>query len=135
MPNRATPITHPEPPSDSTCSGLNGPRPAIPLPWSSDVFSSSVISFITIEARSSGERLVFIQGKDLDDWAKAFSKNMKINAKVRTTADRRNARRAMNDPFGGAIRLSERSECFGLLPEVAAWSASIDRGQHPQLLS
>jgi len=39
------------------------------------------------------------------------------------------------------ILLVERSDyrsdlsASSLLPEVAAWSASIDRGQHPQLLS
>src|ERR1700683_3216483 len=129
MPSRGTPITHPAPPSDSTCSGLSGPRPAIPVPWSSEIFSSSVISFITIEARSSGERLVFIQGKDLDDWANACDKHVKISTMVRATTGRRNARRGMNDP------LLERSECWSdlgasnLLPEFAA----IDRGMHPQL--
>src|SRR6185312_6891713 len=35
---------------------------SIPLPCSSEIFSSRVISFRTSAARSSGERLVFIQG-------------------------------------------------------------------------
>src|SRR5271165_2015043 len=35
----------------------------MPLPCSSPIFSSSVICFSTISARSSGERLLFIQGK------------------------------------------------------------------------
>ena len=35
----------------------------MPLPCSNEIFSSSVICFSTISARSSGERFLFIQGK------------------------------------------------------------------------
>src|SRR5450755_1915390 len=43
-------------------SGLIGLRSFIPVPCSKETFSSSVISFTTSAARSSGDRLVFIHG-------------------------------------------------------------------------
>src|SRR5713226_6079976 len=38
-------------------------KPGMPLPCTRSIFSSSVISFSTSSARSSGERLVFIHGR------------------------------------------------------------------------
>src|SRR5579864_2233866 len=62
MPSRGIPTTYPAPPLEWIASGLIGLRPAIPVPWSREIFSSSVISLTTIAARWSGDRLGFIQG-------------------------------------------------------------------------
>src|SRR5437016_13562827 len=58
------PTTYPAPPFDPEDSGLMGPKPGCPVPCSNVIFSSSVISFTTSAARSSAERLVFIQGDE-----------------------------------------------------------------------
>src|SRR6266700_5403530 len=74
MPRRGTPTTYPAPPFERTESGLMGPRPFMPVPWSREIFSSSVICLRTRAARSSGERAGFIQGRVeefCEDWAKA----------------------------------------------------------------
>src|SRR5690349_20395709 len=55
------PTTYPAPPFDPEDRGLIGPNPGCPVPCNSVIFSSSVISLTTSAARSSGERLVFIQ--------------------------------------------------------------------------
>src|SRR6202162_2228829 len=60
MPKRGIGTTYPAPPLDFTDSGLIGPRPFMPVPCKREIFSSSVISFTTRAARSSGERAVFI---------------------------------------------------------------------------
>src|SRR5450432_3210118 len=62
IPRRAIPTTYPAPPLEADDSGLIGPRPGCPVPCSIVIFSSSVISLTTMAARSSGDRLVFIQG-------------------------------------------------------------------------
>src|SRR5438045_9619795 len=64
MPSRGMPTTYPAPPFEPEANGLNGPNPSIPVPCSSVIFSSSVISFTTMAARSSGKRLVFIHGSE-----------------------------------------------------------------------
>src|SRR5436305_176288 len=64
MPSRGIPGTYPAPPLEWMASGLIGLSPTMPVPCSIWIFSSIVISLTTIEARSSGERLVFIQGCD-----------------------------------------------------------------------
>src|SRR5579872_2902964 len=63
-------------------NGLRGLRPAIPVPWSIEIFSSRVISLTTIDARSSGDRLAFIHGWGLSldfagDWA-AVGRRLRI---------------------------------------------------------
>ena len=65
MPSRGIPGTYPAPPLEWMASGLIGLSPTMPVPCSIWIFSSMVISLTTIEARSSGERLVFIQGCDV----------------------------------------------------------------------
>src|SRR5579863_3250000 len=62
MPSRAMPGTYPAPPLELTINGLRGLSPSIPVPWSREIFSSSVISLTTMDARSSDDRLGFIQG-------------------------------------------------------------------------
>ena len=62
MPRRGMPGTNPAPPFECTASGLMGLSPAMPVPCSNWIFSSSVISFTTIAARSSGDRVEFDQG-------------------------------------------------------------------------
>src|ERR1035438_8045599 len=62
MPKRGTPTTYPAPPFDLTASGLIGLSPSMPVPCNNETFSSSVISLTTQDARSSGERLEFVQG-------------------------------------------------------------------------
>src|SRR6476661_5777978 len=64
MPRRGIPGTYPAPPLEWMARGLIGLSPTMPVPCSIWIFSSMVISLTTIEARSSGERLVFIQGRD-----------------------------------------------------------------------
>src|SRR5690348_2584829 len=59
------PGTYPAPPLEWMASGLIGLSPTMPVPCSIWIFSSMVISLTTIEARSSGERLGFIQGCDV----------------------------------------------------------------------
>src|SRR5256885_12104138 len=65
MPSRGIPGTYPAPPLEWMASGLIGLSPTMPVPCSIWIFSSIVISLTTIEARSSGERLRFIQGCDV----------------------------------------------------------------------
>src|ERR1700690_1718853 len=65
MPRRGMPGTYPAPPLECTARGLIRLRPAMPVPCSRVIFSSIVISFTTIDARSSGDRLGFDQGCDL----------------------------------------------------------------------
>src|SRR5215470_365158 len=64
MPSRGIPTTYPAPPFEPEDSGLIGPSPGCPVPCSNVIFSSSVISLTTIAARSSGDKLVFIQGEE-----------------------------------------------------------------------
>src|SRR5579885_1368898 len=64
-------------------NGLRGLRPAIPVPWSIEIFSSRVISLTTMDARSSGERLAFIHGCGLSldfagDWAAAVGRRLRV---------------------------------------------------------
>src|ERR1700722_1877565 len=62
MPRRGIPGTYPAPPFECMAKGLIGLRPCIPVPCSRVIFSSMVISFNTMAARSSGESELFIQG-------------------------------------------------------------------------
>src|ERR1035437_9123707 len=62
IPNRGIPTTYPAPPLEFAANGLSGLRPAMPVPCKRETFSSSVISFNTSAALSSGERLLLIQG-------------------------------------------------------------------------
>src|ERR1700724_1073677 len=84
MPKRGTPTTYPAPPLEWTESGLMWLRPAMPVPWRREIFSSSVISFRTRSARSSGETAGFIHGCEgfRLDWAETG----------RTAADRTESR-------------------------------------------
>src|SRR5579872_766243 len=65
MPSRGISTTYPAPPLEWIASGLIGLNPTMPVPWSREIFSSSVISLTTMAARWSDERLVFIQGRCL----------------------------------------------------------------------
>src|SRR5579859_1612931 len=62
MPSRTMPGTYPAPPFECTISGLSRLSPSIPVPWSRLIFSSSVISLTTMDARSSGDKLVLLHG-------------------------------------------------------------------------
>src|SRR5580658_4439355 len=64
IPSRGTPSTNPAPPFPSSGSGFwtSLGQPGMPIPCNRSIFSSSVISFSTMFARSSGERPAFIHG-------------------------------------------------------------------------
>src|SRR5579863_4162849 len=62
IPSRGTPTSYPTPRFEAAFSGVTGSSVGMPTPCSIAIFSSSVISLSTRSARSSGERLVFIQG-------------------------------------------------------------------------
>src|SRR6185437_1549304 len=64
MPSRGIPTTYPAPPFEPDDSGLICPKPSIPVPCSSVIFSSRVITFTTIAARSSSESLGSIHGPE-----------------------------------------------------------------------
>src|SRR5271165_1332144 len=78
MPRRGMPGTYPAPPLECTASGLIGLRPCMPVPCRNVIFSSSVISLTTIDARSSGERLGFDQGCDLPLWAQEHRATLRM---------------------------------------------------------
>src|SRR3954465_7654686 len=68
IPNRGMAGTYPAPPFDPLASGLTGPRPFKPVPCNIEIFSSSVICFTTSDARSSADKVVFIQGRLVSFW-------------------------------------------------------------------
>src|ERR1700730_4695820 len=69
IPRRSTPKTNPAPPLPRYVLGNTLPgHPGMPSPCTRSIFSSSVNSFNTISARSSGESLEFIHG-----WSLALS--------------------------------------------------------------
>src|SRR5207253_10128819 len=97
------PTTYPAPPFDPEDSGLMGPKPGCPVPCSNVIFSSSVISFTTSAARSSAERLVFIQGdEDLGgcDCPKGGNAILNMINNCRTQPPRPRSDRAMSIPLG-----------------------------------
>src|SRR6266403_2208470 len=94
MPRRGMAMTWPAPPLECTANGLTGPSPLIPVPCRSEIFSSIVISFTTIAARSSGERLKFSHGLDVvlaETWvcADAGRRAHQITMLIRKDAFRR----------------------------------------------
>src|ERR1700693_5689033 len=69
IPSCTTPNTNPAPPLPRYALGNTLPgHPGMPSPCTRSIFSSSVNSFNTISARSSGESLGFIHGRSC--WAK-----------------------------------------------------------------
>src|SRR6266700_2008102 len=104
MPSRGIPTTYTAPPFEPEDSGLIGPRPGCPVPCSNVIFSSSVISFTTSAARSSGERLVFIQGdEDLADCDCPRNGSATLNTinSCRTQPPRLRSNRGMSIPLDG----------------------------------
>src|ERR1051326_1272522 len=86
MPSRGIPTTYPAPPFEWIASGLIGLSPTMPVPWSREIFSSSVISLTTMAARWSGDRLAFIQGCGLVlDWPAAEDGSMMLAVSRRKT--------------------------------------------------
>src|SRR5579871_2452149 len=88
IPKRGIPTTYPAPPFDPEDKGLTGPSPSMPVPWSKLIFSSRVISFRTIVARSSGASLVFAQGhlEAAAIWALATDPRMTSRTRVNGSA-------------------------------------------------
>src|SRR5258708_37925308 len=110
MPSRGIPTTYPAPPFAETANGLTGPSPRLPVPCSNVIFSSSVIAFTTSEARSSGERLVFVHGCFPPDWAEAATK-LKVKIRIASERDRQENGfvRAYRGIRGASLKVSTKS--------------------------
>src|SRR5215469_11663522 len=106
MPRRGMPTTYPAPPFDPADSGLTGPNPFMPVPCSRVIFSSRVICWTTIVARSSGESFGFIHGK-LDVGCDC-AKNGAISARTVAQYGRNVLRRQRETGILACIGLVER---------------------------